>query len=364
MTTSPTDHRPWGQLLRTYRKQADLTQGQFIEQLSFLVAQVGAEERHALEAIGVFDDAVVYFSGVLDSPTLSRLEKGSRSLNSRRRCVALVWGLNRLGVLTQHDEANTFLDLAGHGNLTDAERDVLLGPDDTAIPGPAATESSQTARKAKTPRRALLAGAGLVAGALIAFALIASTLFPSFARSTPDGSEPAGPGASSHVLLADELHSVTGDTGRDQTLVGLHELDNRGSSDNWLEFVKFIAADTGDYSGYRAYYLPEHIPVEAITGIRLEVNYRGPDYEAAPWVWQVERRDISERVRLGDNRDSLWWQDWTNTSFTFPGDDAGFDASLYIQDRQIWISLDGSRADDSIDLDYEVLVVEWSDSDL
>ncbi len=391
MATSLTDNHSWGDLLRRYRRRTNLTQGQFIERLSLLIADIDPSERAALEQIDVFDEAAVYFSGVLDSPTLSRLEKGSRSLRSRQRCVALVWALRNLDVMAGSAEANTFLEVGGHGNLTEPESVALFGSADlvdSARPTDSVTQSNEasnvddlpeppTGREADnaqdspqpTQTRSRLTTVAVVGLVAVAVALGAGWAMLGDRGGDGDGSgvasesDPAGPEVVSHVLLADELQTAAGDVGRDQTLNGLHELDNRGSSDNWEQFVKFLADDAGSYLGYRAYYLPEHIPVDAITNIRLDVNYRAPSYEAAPWVWQVERRDTSEKIRLGDNRDSLWWEAWADTGFDFPTVGESFDASIYIQDRQIWISLDGTRAEDSLDLDYEAVVVEWIEPD-
>jgi len=181
MCTPMPDRPPWGTRLRDCRQQAGLTQGQFIERLSLLISDTGADDRSALERIDVLDEAACYFSGVLDSPTLSRLEKGNRALNSRPRCVALIWGLNRLGVLTDKDEANSFLELAGHGNLTDAESTVVLGPfDDSGARSFADPDSANEAVSRLgemhdehglwTNRRSLTIGHALVAMAVLILA--------------------------------------------------------------------------------------------------------------------------------------------------------------------------------------------------
>lgn len=381
MTTSMGDRQPWGQQLRDYRRRTGLTQGQFIERLSFLVSEISGDDRSALEQIDVFDEAATYFSGVLDSPTLSRLEKGNRGLNSRPRCIALAWGLNRLGVLDGKDEANTFLEHAGHGNLTDAELEAVVGqvianvasPSIEAnagvVPTEPVAESSADAKEAQDRKDDIGEGPArnwgkLSAGALVgAAALLVAFLAGSASRNsdaeTEPGSDPAAPRLLSHVLLVDELESANGELGGDQTFVSLHERDQRGQSDDWLQFVKFLPDDTGAYVGYRAYHLPDHIPVDSITDIRLEVNYRGPDYEAAPWVWEADRSDTAERIRLGDNRNSLWWSDWTEETFTFAVDEDQFDATHFLRDGQIWVMLSGNRAVDTLDMDYEALVVEW-----
>jgi len=373
MSTPMPDRPPWGTRLRDCRQQAGLTQGQFIERLSLLISDIDADDRSALERIDVLDEAACYFSGVLDSPTLSRLEKGNRALNSRPRCVALIWGLNRLGVLTDKDEANSFLELAGHGNLTDAESAVVLGPfDDSGARSFADPDSAKEAGSRSgemhdehglwTNRRSLTIGHTLVA--MAALILAAATGW-----AVRDGRDEAGsvsdsslPVKQSHVLLVDELQSAVGSLGNDQTHTSLHEMDQRSDSDDWTRFVKFLPDDTGSYVGYRAYHLPDHIPVESITRFRLDVNYRGPDYEAAPWVWEVERTDEKKRIRLGDNRDSQWWSGWSEVSFEFPIDEVEFDASSYVRNGEVWISLTGNFATDTFDIDYEALVVEWTDA--
>jgi len=355
MTTSMSDNPTWGERLRGYRQQAGLTQGQFIEKLSLLVSEIDDADRLALERIDIFNEATAYFSGVLDSPTLSRLEKGNRDLNSRPRCIAFIWGLNRLGVLTETADANSFMELAGHGNLTSTESTTLLNPlnDDDRSPVKVAQDSPGI-------RKRLLA-----AGALLAVTLAGTAGWAiRDARDSTDADlVSSATDQQTNVLLTDKIQTEMGELGRDQSFVGLHEKDQRNDSDDWTHFIKLIPDDTGEYFGYHVYHLPDYIPVASITGLRLDVNYRGPDYESAPWVWKVERRDTNERIRLGDNRDSRWWSDWSEASFNFPVVGDKFDASLYLRDGQFWILLTGNMAADTLDLDYEALVVEWIDTD-
>ena len=353
MPDSPT----WGQRLRGYRQQAGLTQGQFIEKLSQLVIEIDSQERLALEHIDIYNDASSYFSGVLDAPTLSRLEKGNRELNSRPRCIALIWGLNRLGVLTETGEANRFMELAGHGNLTDTESTTLLSPDFDDAPTPVKATQGFPASRWK------LLAAALVATVALTLAAVAGWVIRDTRDNTRTGSAAASPNLRTHVLLTDELIPETGELGKDQAFVSLHEKDQKNSSDDWTRFIKLIPDDSGAYIGYQAYHLPDYIPVESITGLSLHVNYRGPDYQTAPWVWKIERSDTREWVRLGDNRDSQWWSTWSEASFSFPAGGDKFDASRYLRDRQLWILLTGNFATDTLDLDYEALVVEWTGID-
>jgi len=371
MTTRMSDSPTWGEQLRGYRQQAGLTQGQFIEKLSLLVSDINADDRLALERIDIYDEASSYFNGVLDSPTLSRLEKGNRDLNSRPRCIALIWGLNRLGVLTETIDANSFMELAGHGNLTDTESATLLTPvdDDGALSKTkkAAQETKKGAQDSagsqrRVPTRLMAIGAAVAVTALTLAAAAGWAIRDAW-DDTETSANSTAPDQQAHILLTDDLKSEIGELGRDQTFNNLHEKDQRNDSDEWTRFIKLIPDDTGEYFGYRIYHLPDHIPVKSITGLRLDVNYRGPDYESAPWVWKVERRDTNEWVRLGDNRDSLWWSTWSEASFTFPTEGDKFDASLYLRDGQLWILLTGKFAADTLDLDYEALVVEWNETD-
>ena len=394
MTTSIPDSPPLGKLLRGYRQKAGLTQGQFIEKLSFLINEIDADDRSALEQVDVHSEAVAYFSGVLDSPTLSRLEKGKRVLNSRHRCLAFVWGLNRLGVLTGSLDANLFLKAAGHRNLTGAESRALLGlfeDEDAVVESPVsagydddpvgrdtAANGEGDGRDEQDRQVSVIvpdrheppksSGGLTVSHALLAIAALALAAAAGWAiRGGVNESDlrPAAPAVDqqSHVLLVDDLRSVTGEIGRDQTHTSLHEKDQRNDSDDWTRHVKFIPDDAGTYLGYRAYHLPDHIPIDSITGLQLEVNYRGPDYEAAPWVWEVERKDTTERRRLGDNRESQWWSKWTESVFAFPAEGDNFDASLYLRDGQFWILLAGKNGTETFDMDYEALVIKWTDAD-
>jgi len=358
MTARMSDSPTWGALLRGYRQQAGLTQGQFIEKLSLLINEIDAQDRHKLESIDIYKEASSYFSGVLDPPTLSRLEKGNRDLNSRPRCIALIWGLRHLGVLSETQDANRFLDLAGHGNLTDPEKTALLNPQYND--GQSSNKATQDSRGSQ---RNLSATAVLVAVAALALAATVGWKIRDSRDYAVIDSGSNAPGQQTHVLLTDDLKSQTGELGRDQTFASLHRKDQSDNSDDWTQFIKLIPDDTGTYFGYRVYHLPDYIPVESITGLQLDVNYRGPDYETAPWVWKVERRDTNEWVRLGDNRDSLWWSTWSEDSFRFPSDGDKFDASLYLSDNQFWVLLTGKFATDTLDLDYEALVVEWFKSD-
>jgi len=388
MTTSFPDRPPWGIRLRGYRQQAGLTQGQFIEKLSVLVSEINPDNRSALERINVLNEATAYFSGVLDAPTLSRLEKGKRSINSRPRCMAFIWGLNQLGVLTDATDANNFLQTAGHGNLTGAESTVLLGlpgsapdrsPTDTSHSNETVERVGDTngenkhhnskdeqgdliksaVSKSSINQKTLIAGGTLIAVTALTLAAAAGWAIRDSRNQSESAANVSASDRQSHRLLADDLRTVVGKVGRDQTHTNLHERDQRDNSDDWTRFVKFIPDDVGSYHGYQVFHLPEHIPIESITGLQLEVNFRGPDHDAAPWVWEVEQRDTNEHVRLGDNRDSQWWSTWSDATFAFPMVGEQFDASLYLRDGQIWISLTGKFTTDTLDVDYEVLVVDW-----
>jgi len=359
MTTGMSDRPTWGEQLRSYRQQSGLTQGQFIEKLSLLVSEIDAEDRLALEHIDIFNEASAYFSGVLDSPTLSRLEKGNRDLNSRPRCLALIWGLNRLGVLSETAEANRFMELSGHGNLTDAESTTLLNRANE--PTAPSTTIKVTQETSRSQGRLLAVGAAVAVAVLTLAAAAGWAIRDARDRTGSDGIS-ATTDYRTHVMLTDDLQTEIGEIGRDQSFTSLHEKDQVNDSDDWTHFIKLIPDDTGEYFGYRVFYLPGHISVDSITSLRLDVNYRGPDYETAPWVWKIERRDNNEWIRLGDNRESLWWSTWSEASFTFPADDDKFDASLYVRDNQFWILLTGKFAGDTLDLDYEGLVVEWHET--
>lgn len=174
----------WGSELRKLRKNANLTQGQLIEQLSLLTNNLSEEEKQILEEIDVYNEAITYFNGILDTPTLSRLEKGSRSITLRRRCVALIWGLRKLGVLQTIEEANSFLEVGGHGNLTTTEADALFKQDRTAFDekangspavGPIPQGSEEPSVKTKTNR-----SLPLVIGLLLLAALLGVLLFQTF----------------------------------------------------------------------------------------------------------------------------------------------------------------------------------------
>lgn len=118
---------PWGGELRKYRKAVGFTQGQFIERLSHMTGALSDDERSALESVDIYQEAATYFGGILDSPTLSRLEKGTRTLSLRARILALVWGLRRLGAIQTVEEANQFLECGHYGHLTPAESDAIFG---------------------------------------------------------------------------------------------------------------------------------------------------------------------------------------------------------------------------------------------
>lgn len=115
----------WGDQLRKLRKKADITQGQLVEQLSYLVSNLSSSEQKELASIDLYEEAATYFGGILDTPTLSKLERGKRTL-SRKRTVVLVWGLAKLSMLETADQANRFLEAAGYGYLTPTEQDALF----------------------------------------------------------------------------------------------------------------------------------------------------------------------------------------------------------------------------------------------
>lgn len=398
---------PWGSALQAYRKKAQLTQVQFIEELSLLISHLSEDENDALVDAQIYEEASSYFGGVLDAPTLSRLENGTRALNLRQRCVALVWGLKRLEVLDTVEEANHFLELGGHGNLTAAEHTAIFEPDLLAAqvadpslhvqvdpPGDRSAKRVDITHRQSISRRIAMGIAGCLLLAAIALGIVylrsiferdlsgeatgqieqietrtigstnsldESSLGENVQKADQDQlakNESTSQSTSQikqHALLVDQLLSDVGTIGNGQTFSNLHELDLQGEAEVWGNYVKFFPTDTEPYLGYRVFSVPQHIPRAAVSAMRVKANYRGPALEGQAWVWRIFNSKTKTWERLGDNRDAPWWGSWYLLSFDIAGEFADY---INAED-ELMLQVQASNESDGMDLDYEAIIIEW-----
>jgi hypothetical protein len=121
-----------------------------------------------------------------------------------------------------------------------------------------------------------------------------------------------------------------------------------GMDDNPGEYVAFKPQD-GRYVGYQSFYLPAGIPVSSISGMTLEVNFKGTAPSRQNWTWAVYDWSANKWVKIGNvvGRDKDTWELLKYDIRLQPG---------YISSgREVRIQLRSNNASGEARLDYEVL---------
>ena len=162
-----------------------------------------------------------------------------------------------------------------------------------------------------------------------------------------------------HIEVADSMWIESGAIGSGQSWTNIHTLDQTGDADEWTKFIKFLPAGETPHYSFRSYILPENIAPEAVTSIQVQANYRGPAIERQVWTWRLYNWSTQSWVFVGDNGSAPWWGDWTMLYF----DAANVGTSsefINPSTREIRLDMQANNAIDSMDLDYEALVVSYT----
>lgn len=123
--------------------------------------------------------------------------------------------------------------------------------------------------------------------------------------------------------------------------------------DNPAEYVAFKPQD-GRYAGYQSFYLPAGTPVSSISGMTLQVNFKGTAPSRQNWTWAVYDWAANKWVKIGSvvGRDKDSWELLKYDIRLQPG---------YISSgREVRIQLRSNNASGEARLDYEVLQLTLS----
>src|SRR5258708_570535 len=134
-------------------------------------------------------------------------------------------------------------------------------------------------------------------------------------------------------------------------------LDESGTSSTWSKYVEFNTNLNAVYAGYQLFTLPTSIAPSSVTGIQVQVNYRGPSTATQTWTWQLFNWATNSYVTIGTNASAPSWGAWTILNFNATGTLANYVRS---SDGQIKVQLVSNNASDAADIDYEAVLVTYS----
>lgn len=135
-----------------------------------------------------------------------------------------------------------------------------------------------------------------------------------------------------------------------QPLDNLYIKDQSGRQDDPDKYVTYTTPDE-KFDGIREYLLPDYIPLEAITSLKMKVNYRGPLVSKQTWTWMAYSWTKNAWVKIGDNG-SVTANTWTLLTFALRTPQQFVNG-----DRQIRILMKSNNASRDAKLDYESIRV-------
>lgn len=164
------------------------------------------------------------------------------------------------------------------------------------------------------------------------------------AGTLPPAGPTTDPGATTFPPGA--LSSQRGTTAGQPASLGTLKLS--GMDDNPAEYVAFKPQD-GRYAGYQSFYLPAGTPVSSISGMTLQVNFKGTAPSRQNWTWAVYDWAANKWVKIGSaagrNKDV-----WELLKY-----DIRLQPAYISSGREVRIQLRSNNASGEARLDYEVL---------
>ncbi len=141
-----------------------------------------------------------------------------------------------------------------------------------------------------------------------------------------------------------------------QPLSVLGRQDQSGFDDVWSNYVEFTPAPSGVTAIFN-YNLPDAFPLSSLSGLQLEVNYKGQVATAQKWTFALFDQTTRTWVIVGSNSFASDWQ-WSPGSLAVSGNLSRF----FNSSRKIQLRYMTSSAIDASALDYLVLKVFASGS--
>jgi hypothetical protein len=131
--------------------------------------------------------------------------------------------------------------------------------------------------------------------------------------------------------------------------LGVNDLSGRAD-----DFVRYVEFSRG-YVGYLSYPLPADVVPDAVTQLRVKVNYRGPAASFQRWTFLLYDWRLGRWVPVGSNELAPHWGNWSMLAFTASGEPSDYISSQ----RVIEVQLTGGPQDDTADIDYLVVAPTW-----
>jgi hypothetical protein len=83
------------------------------------------------------------------------------------------------------------------------------------------------------------------------------------------------------------LLETAGNASSQPVATSINLLDESGTQSTFSKYVEFNTNLNAVYTGYQLYTLPTSIAPSSVTGIQVQVNYRGPSTATQTWTWQL-----------------------------------------------------------------------------
>ena len=160
--------------------------------------------------------------------------------------------------------------------------------------------------------------------------------------------------ADTNTLVPTSYTTLSGSSGGQVVATSIAVLDLSGSTDTWNKYVEFGPQSSQKYDGYQSFTLPASIAPGGITGIQVRVNYRGPAAATQIWTWKIYDWTTSSYTDIGTNATAPDWGNWTLLNFTVSGTPTHY---VRASDGRIQIGLSANNTADSVDIDYEAVIV-------
>src|SRR5258708_2575572 len=159
------------------------------------------------------------------------------------------------------------------------------------------------------------------------------------------------------TLVETSYVTTAGNASSQPVATSINLLDESGTSSTWSKYVEFNTNLNAVYAGYQLFTLPTSIAPSSVTGIQVQVNYRGPSTATQTWTWQLFNWTTNSYVTIGTNASAPSWGAWMILNFNATGTLANY---VRNSDGQIKVQLLSNNASDAADIDYEAVLVTYS----
>jgi hypothetical protein len=157
------------------------------------------------------------------------------------------------------------------------------------------------------------------------------------------------------TLVPSSYVTTEGTDGGQPVSSSIDILDESGTTNTWSKYVEFQNL----YTGYQVFTLSTSISPSSITAMQVKVNYQGPSTSTQTWTWKIYNWTTGAYTTVGTNAGAPDWGTWKVLTFNISGT---FSNYVRRSDGQIRLQLLSNNSADAADIDYEAIVVTYSNT--